>query len=152
MCVLSCLTLCNPMDYSPPGSSVHGVLQARILEWVVISSRGSSQSKDRTRISCLSSIGRQMLFHWATWKTGHRGAGLISQASPSLCEQSPVLLSPCHWLLSVSVWRINGIFTTRINGVILFLPLDPFIKRTEQKENKTKLFQNWELSNPLSCE
>ena len=49
----SCLTLCNPMDYSPPGSSVHGILQARILEWVAMSfSRGSSQPRNRTRISC----------------------------------------------------------------------------------------------------
>ena len=50
MCVLvtqSCLTLCNPMDYSSPGSSVHGILQTRILEWVAISfSRGSSQPRD----------------------------------------------------------------------------------------------------------
>ena len=39
----SCLTLCDPLDYSPPGSSVHGIFQARILEWVAISySRGSS--------------------------------------------------------------------------------------------------------------
>ena len=43
----SCLTLCDPMDCSPPGSSVHGFLQARILEWVAISfSRGSSQPRD----------------------------------------------------------------------------------------------------------
>ena len=42
----SCSTLCNPMDYKPPGSSVHGILQARILEWVAISfSRGSSQPR-----------------------------------------------------------------------------------------------------------
>ena len=42
----SCPTLCNPMDYSPPGSSVHGILQARILEWVAISfSRGSSEPR-----------------------------------------------------------------------------------------------------------
>ena len=42
----SCLTLCNPTDSSPPGSSVHGILQARILEWVTISfSRGSSQPR-----------------------------------------------------------------------------------------------------------
>ena len=48
----SCLTLCNPMDCSPPGSSVHGILQARILEWVAISfSRGSSQPRDRTQVS-----------------------------------------------------------------------------------------------------
>ena len=46
----SCLTLCDPMDGSPPGSSVHGILQARILEWIAISfSRGSSQPRDRTR-------------------------------------------------------------------------------------------------------
>ena len=43
----SCPTLCNPMDHSPPGSSVHGILQARILEWVAMpSSRGSSQPRD----------------------------------------------------------------------------------------------------------
>ena len=51
----SCLTLCNPMDCSPPGSSVHGILQARILEWVAISSsRGSSQPWDWTSVSCIA--------------------------------------------------------------------------------------------------
>ena len=50
----SCLTLCTPMDCSPPGSSVHGILQARILEWVAIcSSRGSSSPRDETHISSL---------------------------------------------------------------------------------------------------
>ena len=45
----SCLTLCNPMDCSPPGSSVHGILQARILEWVAIPFfRGSSQPRALT--------------------------------------------------------------------------------------------------------
>ena len=49
-----CLTLYNPVDCSPPGSSVHGTLQTRILEWVVISSsRGSSQLRDQTCISCI---------------------------------------------------------------------------------------------------
>ena len=48
-----CLTLCDTMDCSLPGSSVHGVLQARILEWAAISSsRGSSQPRDRTHVSC----------------------------------------------------------------------------------------------------
>ena len=51
----SCLTLCNPMDCSPPGSSVHGILQARILEWVAISfSRESSEPRDRTQVSCIA--------------------------------------------------------------------------------------------------
>ena len=47
----SCPTLCDPMDCSLPGSSGHGILQAGVLEWVVISfSRGSSQPKDRTQV------------------------------------------------------------------------------------------------------
>ena len=49
--------LCGPLDYSPPGSSVHGIFQARILEWIAISSsRGSSQPRDQTCISCVSCI------------------------------------------------------------------------------------------------
>ena len=55
----SCLTLCNPMDRSPPGSSVHGSLQARILEWTAKpSSRGPSQSRDWTSVSYVFCIGR----------------------------------------------------------------------------------------------
>ena len=49
----SCLTLCDPVDCSPPGSFIHGVLQARTQEWVAIPfSRGSSQPRDRTQVSC----------------------------------------------------------------------------------------------------
>ena len=59
-----CPMLCSPMDYSPPGSSAHGIFQARILEWGAISfSRASSQPKDRTRISCIICTGRQILYH-----------------------------------------------------------------------------------------
>ena len=51
----SCLTLCDPMDCSLPGPSVQGIFQARILEWVAISfSRGTSQPRDRTRVSCIA--------------------------------------------------------------------------------------------------
>ena len=53
----SCLILCHPMDYSPPGSSVHGIFQTRILKQVAIScSRGSSQPRDQTGDSCVSCI------------------------------------------------------------------------------------------------
>ena len=56
----SCPTLCNPVDCSPPTSSVHGFLQERILEWVSISSsRGSSWLRDQTLVSC---VGRQIFF------------------------------------------------------------------------------------------
>ena len=51
----TCPTLCDPMDCNPPGSSVHGILQARILEWVAIPfSRGSSRPGDRTWVSCIA--------------------------------------------------------------------------------------------------
>jgi len=54
-CALLCPTLCDPMDCSPPGSSVHGISQARILEWVAMSSsRGSSQPRDQTCVSCIA--------------------------------------------------------------------------------------------------
>ena len=60
----SCPTLCNSMDYSQPSSSVRGILQARILEWVVMpSSRGSFQPEDQTHISDISCIGRWVLYH-----------------------------------------------------------------------------------------
>ena len=56
------LFLCDPTDYSPPGSSVHGILQARILQWVAMpSSRGSSQPRDQTPYG--SCTGRRVLYH-----------------------------------------------------------------------------------------
>ena len=55
---------CDPVDCSPQGSSVPGILQARMLEWVAMpSSRGSSQPRDRTRVSFISCIGRWVLYH-----------------------------------------------------------------------------------------
>ena len=59
-----CLSLCDPVDCSPPGSAVHGILQARILEWAAMpSSRGSSQPRDRTHVSHVSCAGRRVLYH-----------------------------------------------------------------------------------------
>ena len=66
---LSCVRLCNPMDCSLPGSSLFGILQTRVLEWVVISfSRGSSKFRDQTRVSLIP--GRHFNF-WATWEAPH---------------------------------------------------------------------------------
>ena len=58
-----CLTFCNPVDCSPPGSSVHGILQARILEWVAMPfSRGSSPPRDQAHVSYVSCSGRWALY------------------------------------------------------------------------------------------
>ena len=64
-CVLTQLymTLCNPVDCSPPGSSVHEIFQARILVWVAISS-----SEDQICLSWISCMGRWILYCWATWE------------------------------------------------------------------------------------
>ena len=78
---------CDPMDFSLPGSSVHRIFQARVLEWVVISySKGSSWPRNWTHISC---IGRWILYHWATWE---------AQLRPSAAQFS------CHSAVSDSLW------------------------------------------------
>ena len=66
MCMLSqsCPTLCNPMDYSPPGSFVHGIFQAILLTWVAMpSSRGSSRPRDQTCCLLCPLHGRQVPYH-----------------------------------------------------------------------------------------
>ena len=63
VCVQWCTTFCSPMDCSLPDSSVHGISQARLLEWVAVSSsRESYQPRDQTRVSCGSCIGRQVFY------------------------------------------------------------------------------------------
>ena len=74
--IQSCPTLCDPRDYSLPGSSVYGIFQARILEWVAMtSSRGSSWPRDQTWVSWVSCLGRWVLYHCATWEAG-KGPGV----------------------------------------------------------------------------
>ena len=88
---LPCLTLCDPMDCSPPGSSVHGVLQARILEWIAISSGGSSPPRDRNWVSC---IAGRLFTIWATGKTCSISLLLL------LCHFSHVRLSVTPWTVA----------------------------------------------------
>ena len=83
-----CPTLCDPMDRSPPGSSVYGMLQARILEWVaMLSSRGSSQPRDWTCVSYISCIDR-FFTSSTTWEaqTCHRARAQSLKLCPTLCD------------------------------------------------------------------
>ena len=80
----SCLTLCSPTDCSPPGASVHGILQVRILEGVFIPfSRGSSQYRDWTQVSCIA--GRFFAI-WTTRGVLAANKGPIRWTEPSLVE------------------------------------------------------------------
>ena len=82
----------RPMDCSPPGSSVHGILQARIPQWVTISfSRGSSWPRDRTHVSC---TGRWILYCWATWDQHWKWCFYIH----SLSAFSPPSVKHCRLL------------------------------------------------------
>ena len=77
----TCPTLCDPMDCSPPGSSVHGILQARILEWVAVpSSWGSSQPRVRTRSLRSPALAAEFFTAGATWLTKSE----ITELEPSL--------------------------------------------------------------------
>ena len=81
----SCLTLFNPMDCSPPGSSAHGILQARILGWVATPfSRGLSQPRDRTPVSCIAS---RFFSVWATREA------LQQQHSAIIIHTSPLFFA-----------------------------------------------------------
>ena len=69
VCAQSYPTLCDPLDYSLPSSSVHRIFQVRILEWIAIYfSRASSLPRDQIRVSCVFCIGGQVLYYWATWE------------------------------------------------------------------------------------
>ena len=96
---------CDPMDYSLPGSSVHGIFQAKVLEWVAISfSRGSYQPRDQTRVSCI--IGK----HFTVWATREVHAlcwkGMSYKGQE--IEQESLQISEVHFL---QFWRLGCLWT-----------------------------------------
>ena len=108
----SCPTLCNPMDCSPPGTSVHEISQARILEWVAISfSRASSQPRGQTRVSCTA--GR-FFTSWATREAWTIKVCIKMGESTVVFEEHSSHISPqislCSWTticvcVCVCVWE-----------------------------------------------
>ena len=131
-----CLTLCDHMDCSLPGSSVCGLLQARILECVAISSsRGSSQPRDWTQVSYVSYIGRWGLQSLVSCPAPHPCAPSQSSCSPravrcttldSLCPYFCVFLwisldKPCL-IFWVTVWfsRLQGINLSSLTCFVSF--------------------------------
>ena len=94
----SSLTLSDPMDCSPPGSSAHGILQTRILEWVSMpSSRGSPQPRDKTQVSCFV---RGFFTISATREAMNTGLGSLSRLQGIFLDQeSNQSLLHCRWVL-----------------------------------------------------
>ena len=127
----SCPTLCNPMDCSLPGFSIHGILQARILEWVTISfSRGSSWPRDQTRVS---RIGGRCFNLWATkydtiaqaqsgtGKTSHvcyfhpATVGDWVQGDPSTSTGPHQRTGSIDPKCNSGTWRLYGVFSLLLN-------------------------------------
>ena len=116
----SCPTLCDPMDCSLSGSSVHGIFQAIVLEWIAISfSKGSSQPRDRTWVSC---IAGRFFTAWATRETPNWSTDIIdSTQAPAL----PLFLSFPHCLPNIpynplysQIFSFWSIWWT-LNGMLL---------------------------------
>ena len=101
------LTLCDPMDYSPPASSVHGILQARILEWVAIPfSRGSFQPRGWTQVLCIE--GRFFTI-WATkeaQEVGKYHGSLLSAQQVVGAGKSMYIQKPWHQQFGAVQWSI----------------------------------------------
>ena len=113
MLVTQFCVLCDPMDSRPPGSSIHGILQASILEWIATPfSRGSSRPRDQTRVSFISCTGRWILYHCATRssikmeiKMASCVCVLVTQSCLTLCD--PMDCSPPGF-------SVHGILQERI--------------------------------------
>ena len=97
--VKSFLTLCDPMGCSLPGSSIRGIFQAKVLEWVAISfSRGSSQPRNQTQVSHIAGIFFYDLSHQGTYPLANLTDSSVQ--SPSLASRGIPPGQKCHLPLS----------------------------------------------------
>ena len=114
----SCLILfCDPMDYSPPGSPVHGILQARILQWVAIYfSRVSFRPRYRTCVSCL---GRWILYRWAT-----------KEALILACLFTLIVAMFEELILLIWLWSL--FYGSCVQALLVSLQRNPFLSRNHK--------------------
>ena len=128
---------CDFMCYSLPGSSVHGIFQARILEWVAIPfSRGSSWPRDPTHVSC---IGSWAIYHQATWEVPKSGVYLLVIDLKEFFYifwvqvpiDQPFKTSTCFPPLHISVSFLEICTIVFILPVLLFLLYNPFPSEKE---------------------
>ena len=142
-CVLSCLGMSNSATprWGPPGSSVHGILQATILEWVAMPfSRGSSQPRERTQVS---HIAGEFFTIWITREAQEYWSGWVSGWSHSVVSDS-------LWPMDCSLpgLSLHGISQSRILEWVAY----PFSRRTFRPRNRTRvsciasrLFTSWAI-------
>ena len=131
----SCLTLCNPMDCSPPGSSVHGILQARILESAAIPfSRGSSRPRDQTQVSHIA--GR--FFTTRAHQRSLQSLLVVSIINSMLQAQTGNFVR-CPWNSA-----LGGTGTH-------FIGPETYVKCTKDQILKKKIYNLYKYGNTLKC-
>ena len=87
----SCPTLCDSMDCSPPGSFVHGILQARLLGWLAISfSRGSSRPRDQTQASCIAGRSKPLILGFPSGSAVKNPSAMLEMWIRSLGQEDPL--------------------------------------------------------------
>ena len=115
----SCPTLCDLLDCSPPGSSVHGIFQARILEWVDYPfSRGSSQPRDRTQVSCTAG---SFFTSWVTREAQEYWSGLPISSPADLSDPEIEPESPTLQEDSLPTELSGKVLTSYIHILILWI-------------------------------
>ena len=128
-------TLCNPRDYSPPGSSVHGILQARILEWVAVPlSRGSSQPRDRTKSPALQAV-------FTSWATREARESWIATCKSVKSEHSLIQYTKIKWKWFRDLNKIHDtikLLKENIGKIFLDINYSTIFLGQSPKRNKSK--------------
>ena len=142
---LSCVRLfCDPVDCSLPGSTVHGISQARILEWIAISlSRGSSQPRDLRLLHC-----ERILYHWATWEASIQREIVKHHDPLTLVPLKHATLRPISSSFSdCDSPQLNNhhqMVNTEIRLIIFFATKDREALHSQQKEDGSWLWlRSW---------
>ena len=134
LCLVSqlCATLCNPLDCSLPGSSVHEILQARTLEWVAISfPRGSFQPRDWTCVSCVSCMAGRFFTCWAT------GEAKIQRYQDRKIRY--------FWIKQQCNSLFQGIQDSQFSFWALSVEMEPLERETDRKERNGSKVPCWTL-------
>ena len=114
-----CPILWDTMECSPPDSYVHGIFQARILEWAVVSSSGvSSWPRDQTHVSCMSYIGRYIFYHWPPGKPIQFSS--VTQLCPMFCD-------PMHCSMPGLPGHTNSQSLLKLMSIELVMPSNHLI-------------------------
>ena len=140
---------CNPMHCSPPGSSVHGIFQTRILEWVAMpSSRGSSWPSDQTHVSCGSCIAGGFFTTVPLGKPWPDIYVFPNKGFAFANKSIPLIFSSAHCCLWKKASPVSSAFTYPFHLMVVYLEERPCIRIYAMIEEKL-LWGSWLRKNEI---